>query len=186
MGTETPVLAKGKLEIVSKYFRKMKGSKRTAPLYAPPGLDILLSWLGAFLGIGTVAVLSLVYKMPLIVPSLGASAVLVYGIPDAPLAQPRNVILGHTISASIGVICYTFFGLVWWSAALATAMAIGAMLVTKTTHPPAGATALIAVLTKASPIYILTPVGAGAAILVLVGLLTNNLSPNRSYPKYWF
>ncbi len=186
MVTQTRVTVKTKPNSLSQYFRKMKGCKRTEPLYAPPGLDILLAWLGAFLGIGTVSLLSLVYKMPFIVPSLGASAVLVYGIPDAPLAQPRNVILGHTISASIGVICYTIFGLAWWSAALATAMAVGVMLATKTVHPPAGATALIAVLTKATPIYILTPVGAGALVLVLVGLLTNNLSPNRSYPKYWF
>jgi CBS-domain-containing membrane protein len=77
------------------------------------------------------------------------------------------------------------FGYSWWSAALATALAIVLMLVTKSTHPPGGATALVAVLTKASWLYIFTPVAAGALILILVGLLINNLSPNRCYPKYW-
>jgi CBS-domain-containing membrane protein len=132
-----------------------------------------------------VAFLSFIYKMPFIVPSLGASAVLIYGAPDVPFAQPRNVFLGHVISATVGVVVYTLIGLTWWSAALATSLAIVMMLLTKTIHPPAGATALIAVLTKASPVYILAPVAAGALVLVIIGLIINNLSPNRSYPKYW-
>ncbi|WP_338835230.1 HPP family protein [Neomoorella thermoacetica] len=135
--------------------------------------------------IGTVAALSLVYKMPLLVLSFGASAVLIYGVPDVPLAQPRNVVGGHIISAATGISIYYFFGTTWWSAALATSLAIVLMLITGTVHPPGGATALGAVLNQASPIYILTPVAAGAAIMVIIALLVNNLSPNRRYPRYW-
>lgn len=170
---------------ITVYFRKMLGSRRTTPLTAPSFRELFVSWVGAFAGIGVVAVLTLIYQMPMIVPSFGASAVLVYGLPDAPLAQPRNVIGGHIVSAVCGVTVYSLFGLSWWSAALAASLAVIMMLITRTAHPPGGATALGAVLTKASPIYILTPVAVGATILVIVGLLTNNLLPERKYPKYW-
>ncbi|HUW65414.1 MAG TPA: HPP family protein [Spirochaetia bacterium] len=168
-----------------RYVTKMKGARRTTPLLPPASLDVLISWLGAFLGIGTVTLLSMVCKMPLLVASFGASAVLVYGVPDVPLAQPRNVIGGHFLSAVTAVIVYAVFGSTWWSISLAVALAIALMLVTHTAHPPGGATALVGVLTKASPSFIFTPVASGAIILVAVGLLTNNLSPNRHYPRYW-
>ncbi|MBE3586132.1 MAG: HPP family protein [Thermoanaerobacter sp.] len=168
------------------YLRKMRGGRRTVPQSAPSWKELLVSWFGAFSGIGVVAALSLVYHMPLIVPSFGASALLIYGLPDAPLAQPRNVIGGHVISAVCGVTVYALCGLTWWSAALAASLAVLLMLITRTAHPPGGATALGAVLAGASPLYILTPIALGAVILVLVGLITNNLLPERKYPKYWF
>ncbi|OAT85875.1 HPP family protein [Desulfotomaculum copahuensis] len=188
MSTETALDAGGNEDArsgVAAYFLKMKGEKRVAPLAAPPALDLFVSWLGAFAGISVVAMLTLVYKMPMLVPSFGASAVLIYGVPEVPLAQPRNVIGGHVVSAATGVVVYALCGLTWWSAAMATALAIALMLVTKTAHPPGGATALGAVLIKASPQYILAPVALGAVILVAVGLLVNNLSPHRRYPRYW-
>ncbi len=168
-----------------KYLGKMRGQKRSTPLVGQVPLDVLVSFLGSFLGIGILGIFSVLYGKPLMVASFGASAVLIYSVPDAPLSQPRNVLGGHLISAVAGVITYALCGLTWWSVALGTALAIVAMILTKTTHPPGGATALFAVLSRATPIYILTPVLAGAVILVLVGMLVNNLSPNRSYPRYW-
>lgn len=174
-----------KLHPVVKYLSKMKGYPRTTPLQSPPAFDIFISWLGSFLGIAAVAILAMVYDKPMLVASFGASAVLIYGVPDAPLSQPRNVFFGHTLSAAVGVTTYLLLGLNWWTAALGTAIAIIVMLVTKTTHPPGGATALVAILSKATPIYILTPVAAGVIILIAIAIITNNLSPNRSYPRYW-
>jgi CBS-domain-containing membrane protein len=185
-GTNVISAHEPQIPYIKKYLLKMKGYPRTAPLQSPPAFDIFISWLGSFLGIGIVAILAMVYNKPMLVASFGASAVLLYGAPDAPLSQPRNVFFGHTLSALVGVIIYSLFGLCWWSAALATALAIIVMLITKTTHPPGGATALVAILSKATPIYILTPVAAGAIILIAIALITNNLSPNRSYPRYWF
>jgi len=170
---------------LTSYLMKMKGKRRTSTLSATSGKELLITFIGATLGIGVVTVLAMVYRMPLLVPSFGASATLIYGAPAGPFAQPRNVILGHILSATVGVGIYALFGLTWWSATLATALAIVAMLFTKTTHPPAGATAMIAVLTKASPAFILTPVAIGAMILVLIGLIVNNISSKRSYPNYW-
>lgn len=168
------------------YLRKMKGNPRTTPLTAPPPFDVFISGLGALLGISAVAFLSLVHGLPMLVASFGASAILVYGVPDAPLSQPRNVFFGHTVSAAMGVLTYSLLGLSWWSAAIGVSLALIMMLLTKTTHPPGGATALVAVLNQAHPVFILTPVAAGAAILILVGIVVNNVSPNRSYPRYWF
>ena len=168
-----------------RYLSKMKGYKRATPLVSPPPLDIILTWLGAFLGITAITLFAHQYALP-VVASLGASAVLIYGVPDAPLSQPRNVIIGHTLSAVAGVTTFMMFGLTWWSPALGTALALVVMLLTKTTHPPGGATALFAVLSKAQPSYILTPIMVGAVILVIIGLLVNNLSPNRHYPRYWY
>ena len=168
-----------------RYLSKMKGYKRTTPLVSPPPLDVILTLLGAFIGVTVITLLAHKYALP-VVASFGASAVLIYGAPDAPLSQPRNVIFGHTLSAVAGVATFMMFGLTWWSPALGTALALVVMLLTKTTHPPGGATALFAVLSKAQPSYILTPILAGAVILVIIGLLINNLSPNRHYPRYWY
>jgi len=168
-----------------RYISKMKGYKRTTPLVSPPPLDVILTWLGAFIGITVITLFAHQYALP-VVASFGASAVLIYGAPDAPLSQPRNVIFGHTLSAVTGVAIFMMFGLTWWSPALGTALALVVMLLTKTTHPPGGATALFAVLSKAHPSYILTPIMVGAVILVIIGLLVNNLSPNRHYPRYWY
>lgn len=163
----------------------MKGIKRSVPLQAPPVFEIVISACGAFLGIAVVAILSMVYALPLLAASFGASAVLLYGVPDSPLSQPRNVFLGHVFSAIVGVAAFSLLGSTWWSASLAVALAIVVMQVTKTTHPPGGATALLAVLSQARPEFIITPIAAGAALLIIIALLVNNLSPTRSYPRYW-
>jgi CBS-domain-containing membrane protein len=179
---------------ISEYLLKMKGSTKS-----PPGVgmgELVWSWLGSVLGIGLCGYLSSRYFEPkdlsLIIGSFGASAVLVYGAIKSPLAQPRNMVGGHILSALIGVACFQLFGTtIWIASALAVSLAIVAMLATKTLHPPGGATALIAVIGGPKVhslgfLYALLPAGAGAIILLVVALLVNNLSQNRKYPEYWF
>lgn len=179
--------------MIREYFSKMKGGAKS-----PPGVglsEIVWSWLGAVIGIGICGYISSKYFEPkdltLIIGSFGASAVLVYGAIKSPLAQPRNLIGGHIISGLVGVACYQIFGqTLWIAAALGVSFAIAAMLATKTLHPPGGATALIAVIGGQKIhdlgfLYAFIPAGAGAAILLLVALLVNNLSRNRKYPEYW-
>lgn len=171
----------------------MKGGAKSPPGVAPA--ELLWSWLGAVIGIGACGYLSSNYFEPrdltLLIGSFGASAVLVYGAIKSPLAQPRNVVGGHVVSAFVGVACYQIFGAtIWLAAALAVSFAIVSMLATKTLHPPGGATALIAVVggTKVHNLgflYAFIPAGAGALILLLVALLVNNLSKDRKYPEYW-
>lgn len=171
----------------------MKGGAKSPPVV---GLtELLWSWLGAMLGIGTCAYLSSRYFEPrdlsLLIGSFGASAVLVYGAVKSPLAQPRNLVGGHIISGIVGVCCYQLLGeILWLSAALAVSIAIVAMLSTKTLHPPGGATALIAVIGgqkvhSLGYLYAFLPAAAGAMVLLIVALIVNNLAKNRKYPEYW-
>ena len=102
------------------------------------------------------------------------------------LAQPRNLIGGHIVSAIVAVTVYQAMGRTDLSIAIAVATAIAAMLATQTLHPPGGATALIAVDTMQGYTYVLYPVLGGAIILLIVALAVNNLSPNRNYPTRWF
>ncbi|MBF0161789.1 MAG: HPP family protein [Magnetococcales bacterium] len=177
------------------YLRKMRGGGAGMP--AVSAGEIFWSWLGGMLGIGLLAWLHERFFAPadlvLIIGSFGASAVLVYGAPGGPLAQPRNLIGGHIISALVGVGMFQWLGegLPWLAAAAAVATAIACMHITKTLHPPGGATALIAVI--GSPqihqlgfFYVLVPAGLGALSLLLVALLVNNLAPTRKYPLFWW
>lgn len=176
------------------YFKKMKGTTQSPPAVSIS--EILWSWIGAFLGIMPLAYMNEhlfeTTDFVFIIGSFGASAVLVYGAIRSPLAQPRNVIGGHMISALIGVASYHLFPThLWLASPLAVATAIAVMHASKTLHPPGGATALIAVIgsTKIHALgywYALIPVGAGALIMVTVAVLVNNLSKHRQYPEFWF
>jgi CBS-domain-containing membrane protein len=152
----------------------------------------LWSFLGAFVGIGLIAFIqshSLTqYENIFLIGSFGASSVLIYGAIQSPLAQPRNLVGGHVLSAIVGVTVYRLLpDIIWLTAPLAVALSIVLMQVTKTLHPPGGATALIAV--TGSPkilalgyMYVLSPVLSGCLILLAVALLFNNITSNRKYP----
>jgi len=124
--------------------------------------------------------------------SFGASAVLVYGAVRSPLAQPRNLIGGHLLSALVGVSCWQLLhALPLLAPAVAVASALALMHATRTLHPPGGATALIAVvgspeIHRLGYWYVLVPGTLGPLILLLVALLINNLPTSRRYPEIWF
>jgi CBS-domain-containing membrane protein len=105
----------------------------------------------------------------------GATVVLVFGVPASPLAQPKNVILGHFLTALIGVIFITYVGVQPWSLALATGLGVTTMLLTKTTHPPAGANPMLIMLTGQSWSFLFTPVLLGSCVIVVLGLVLNKL-----------
>jgi len=159
-------------------------------------LEILWSWVGAFLGMAAIAYINynIIDETDLImvIGSFGASAVLIYGAIKSPLAQPRNFVGGHVISAIIGVTSFQMLhSHMWLSASVAVATAIAVMHLTKTLHPPGGATALIAVIGSQKVhalgyLYVIIPVGLGALIMLIVALLVNNISKNRRYPEFWF
>ena len=151
------------------------------------------SFLGAFFGIGLIAFIQshqlLQAENVFLIGSFGASSVLIYGAIQSPLAQPRNLVGGHVISALIGVTVFKIVpDIIWLSAPLAVAFSIVAMQYTKTLHPPGGATALIAVsstgkIPELGYWYVLSPVLSGCLILLLVALVFNNMTKHRSYPN---
>ena len=164
--------------------RKIRGDG--APLPPQPSLkSAALAWLGGFLAIAAVAVLTDYLVIALVLGSFGASCVLVFGFPDVPFAQPRNVILGHVFSSLIGLAFLTAFGAHWWSVAPAVGTAIAVMMLTRTVHPPAGSNPVIVFLTEPSWSFLLFPTLAGALIIVAVALIYNNITREASYPKYW-
>ena len=100
-------------ERLRRYLQKMRGTTRGSPPRVSDA-EVLWSWIGAFLGIGAVAMASRFVLAGvdhgLMIGSLGASAVLVFGAPRSPLAQPRNLVGGHVLSALVGVLCYQWVG----------------------------------------------------------------------------
>ncbi|PIB35973.1 HPP family protein [Reichenbachiella sp. 5M10] len=152
----------------------------------------LWSFIGSFVGIGLIGYIQNSYLPTadniFLIGSFGASSVLVYGAIQSPLAQPRNLVGGHLVSAVIGVTIHTILPHhLLIAAPLAVSLSIVLMQITKTLHPPGGATALIAVIgtesiTSLGYWYVLYPVFSGTMILLVVGLVVNNMTSRRRYP----
>ncbi|MGD8742453.1 MAG: HPP family protein [Granulosicoccaceae bacterium] len=183
------------LKVLSTYFDKMRGGKLSPP--RAPLSEVFWSGLGCFCGIFAVYVIGHMQDLHLqerlfLVGSFGASAVMIYGIPNSPYAQPRNVVVGHLVSAVSGVSCVLLLpSNIALAAALAVSLAVMLMHMTRSIHPPGGATALIAVVGGSNIHglgywYVISPIGLGALLMLLVALLVNNLSPYRRYPQYWY
>jgi len=137
--------------------------------------------------------------LPVLVASFGATAVLVFGAPESKLSQPRGCVCGHVLSAAVGVLARLAFGEGGARApppvvaALGMSLALTAMQITSTTHPPGGATALIACTApgavSAGAWYggrFVAAVAVGSAVMTSVGVVVNNLAGDRAYPTYWW
>ena len=175
----------------------MKGSESSPPRISLG--KIAWSWLGAFIGIYLVSTIGQLFHLELLdnlflVGSFGASAALIYGAPHAEFSQPRNLVGGHIISAVVGITLYKYLPLdITLLAALAVSLSIVMMHLTRTMHPPGGATALITVISSAEIhemgyMFAIIPIGIGVLLMLVIALFINNLSsnPERHYPKYWF
>lgn len=155
-------------------------------------VDHLWTFIGAFVGIGLIGWIQSVYLSNglniMLIGSFGATAVLLYGASNSPLAQPRNLIGGHFISAFIGVTVLKFLpheAYLWLAATIAVSFSIVAMQITKTLHPPGGATALIATIgseeiKSLGYLYVLSPVLSGVLILFAASLIINKIYPSRN------
>lgn len=163
---------------------KFRGDSAALPPRAP-GKAVLLAFIGGFLAIAIIALLAQSLQVALVLGSFGASCVLMFGYPDVPLSQPRNVIVGHVLSTVIGLAFVHFCGPHWWSVALAVGTSIAAMMITRTVHPPAGSNPVIVFLMQPGWEFALFPTLIGAAILVLVALFYHNLTGEARWPKYW-
>lgn len=176
-------------------------SKPASPATSVP-LVWLFSFIGAFIGI---AIIENVFErlprldgapVPIVIASFGAAAILEYNTIESPLSQPRNLIFGHMLAATIGVGITKLFLLLphdrfmqlrWLAGALSVGTASSLMSITKTIHPPAGATALLA---ATSPEVL--QIGWWLVILVLLGavlmlasaMIVNNLY--KRFPIYWW
>ena len=138
--------------------------------------NILISSFGAFLCMFLIAYFNSIDETNIwLIPPFGASLVLVMAVHDSPLAKPRNVFFGHVFSASSGVLMFYFLGGTPLSISLGVSLAIFIMLITKTTHPPAGANPVIAILGAKSFEFVIMPVAIGASFIVIFAFLYNKL-----------
>ncbi|GAB0113334.1 HPP family protein [Acidisoma sp. C75] len=153
----------------------------------------LRSSLGALLGIAITGLVSTAWLgsgdgLPLLMAPIGASAVLLFGVPASPLAQPWSIIGGNLVAALIGVTAAHWLTAPLVAAAVAVAAAIAAMTALRCIHPPSGAVALTAVLggphiAAAGYGFALVPVGLNSLLLAIVALIYNNAT-GRSYPHH--
>lgn len=146
--------------------------------------EITRTCIGTVLGIGGVALLAKYTQLPFIIAPFGASAVLLYSAVSSPLAQPRNLILGHLVSGVIAITVCNLLGNSVVSTVFAVTAAIVAMMLLDAVHPPGGATALLCMLQNTtSYTFLITPLAAGCAVLLLAAVLASKLVPNAtSYP----
>ena len=191
------------LRHLQSYLNKFKGAGKSRPKRLPLS-EAFYSLTISFIGILIIGITDYYYlqrtfhadstPIKMIAGSFGATAVLLYGLHSSPYSSPRNCFGGHLISSFIGVsvriICEILKINQYFQQALAVSISIFVMSITETSHPPGGATALIAV--TGGPIvynlgygYMLTIFG-GAFICISVALIGNNLIPTRTYPEFWW
>ena len=145
-------------------------------------INALLSALGALIFISFLAFLDSSFEGRIwLIPPFGASMVLVMAAHESPLAKPKNILLGHILSALSGVIILYLIGDNFLALGIAVALAVFVMIVTDTIHPPAGANPIIVILTGQGISFVLIPVAAGAFMLVVFAYLYNKLL-KRNYP----
>lgn len=164
--------------------KKLRGQQGALPPRLP-ARKILLAGVGAGLAILFVSLLARYSHQPLVLGSLGASCVFLFGLPEAPFSQPRNVIAGHGLSSLIGLIFLKLCGPQEWALGLALGMAVVVMFAARTVHAPAGSNPVIVFMTQPGWDFLLTPTLLGAAGIVLVALLYNNAVHPGRYPLYW-
>jgi len=163
---------------------KFSGGGKLVP--RPNAKAIMTGFIGGFVGILSLSLLTNWSGYPLLMAPFGATCVILFTVAAAPFAQPRNVIGGHFISALVGLIALYFFGQGPIVMALAVATAIAAMQFFRVVHPPAGANPLVILMASSVGFdFLLLPVLAGSIILVGVAAVVNNMKAGSQWPVYW-
>ena len=119
-----------------------------------------------------------------LIASFGSSMVLLYGYPESPFAQPKNIFFGHLLTALIGMIFLYFVPLpIYILLPLAVGFGVSFMIFLNVTHPPAGGNPIIVIIGSVSPEYLLNPVMSGAIIILIFGILINRFVLKKTYPN---
>jgi len=138
----------------------------------------------------TIGVLTLLtYKTSygvFLIASFGSSMVLLYGYPESPFAQPKNIFFGHLLTALVGVFCLYLLPLpIYILIPIAVGLGVGLMILLNVTHPPAGGNPIIVVVGSVSLDYIVSPIILGSIIILIFGTILNRFILRKNYPLKW-
>ena len=142
---------------------------------------------GVFSTITIGALTYLTYKTPFglfLIASFGSSMVLLYGYPESPFAQPKNIFFGHFLTAFIGIIVLKFVPLpIYITIPMATGLGVCFMILLNVTHPPAGGNPIIVIIGGVSFEYLISPIILGSIIVLVFGVVLNRFVLKKKYPK---
>ncbi|MBJ7539666.1 HPP family protein [Marinomonas transparens] len=165
---------------------KLKGGGSLPPRPSLP--QLLKGFIGGTLGILCLCLLGQYSGVPWLMAPFGATCVILFAAPQSPLAQPRNVILGHLIASSVGLAALYTLGDSYIVMSLSVGVAIMAMQAFRAVHPPAGANPIIIILAGKSVVglsFLFTPVLVGSVLLVITASIVNNYGAKDGWPVYW-
>ncbi len=144
----------------------------------------ILAGLFSMITIGMLTFLT--YKTTLgvfLIASFGSSMVLLYGYPESPFAQPKNIFFGHLLTSSIGIICLNFIPLpLYILIPFAVGLGVSLMIALNVTHPPAGGNPVIVIIGSVSLDYLVNPILIGSIIILIFGIILNRLILKKKYP----
>ena len=143
--------------------------------------------IAGFFSAFTIGVLTiLTYKSTLgyfLAGSFGSSMVLLFGFPESPFAQPKNVFFGHFITAFVGVVFVNYIPLpIYMNIAMAVGTGIFFMILLDVVHPPAGGNPIIVIIGSASYDFLISPIIFGCIIILLLAILINKFILKKNYP----
>jgi CBS-domain-containing membrane protein len=166
--------------------KKLRGGGSLPP--KPKFIQLMKGLVGGFFGILTLGALSQLTETPWLMAPFGATCVILFAAPASPLAQPRNVIIGHLVTSAVGLIALYGFGDSIIVMSLAVGVAIMLMQYLRVVHPPAGANPLVIILAGQGAVgfdYLFMPVLIGSVVLVVIASIINNYGEEGNWPVYW-
>jgi CBS-domain-containing membrane protein len=167
---------------LSSYFTKMKGEKIIEPHVKLT--DSIVSATGGLIAMLIISTLAVILGYPMVLGPMGASCLLVFAVHAGSFSQPRPIFGGHFLATLTALTIWDFFGRSHLTIGITLAVVVFLMVILKVVHPPAAASAMVAINTQAGWGFLLT-IALSSLLLIAISVIYNNLFKERQYPKQW-